>query len=143
MEDAFSLERFVEAQEAVFDTVIGELNAGLKQNHWMWFIFPQLAALGRSPTAAFFGIRSIEEAAAYLDHWVLGPRLYHCVDALLLWADRRSALQIFGQIDALKLRSCLTLFDRVRPGTSFGMALQAFYEGEADERTLALLNAAR
>jgi uncharacterized protein (DUF1810 family) len=109
----------------------------------MWFIFPQLAQLGRSPTAKYFGISSIEEARAYLEHHLLGSRLRQCVEALLPWAGRRTAEQILGSIDGLKLRSSLTLFDLVEVGSVFADGLAAFYAGGRDERTLALLNAQR
>jgi uncharacterized protein (DUF1810 family) len=140
--DPFHLQRFVDAQEGVFPTALAELRAGAKQSHWMWFIFPQLAGLGRSSTAQYYGIRSRDEAVAYLANPLLGPRLHDAVEAILPWADERSAEEILGQIDALKLRSCLTLFDAVEPDGLFGRALAAFYDGP-DERTLALLGDAR
>ena len=124
----------------MFDTALAELKDGSKQSHWMWFIFPQLAGLGHSPTARFYGIRSIEEARAYLGHPLLGPRLRHCVEALLQWAASRSAEQILGPVDALKLRSSMTLFDLVEPNRLFAEALDGFYDGKRDERTLAMLN---
>jgi uncharacterized protein (DUF1810 family) len=138
--DPYNLQRFVEAQDGVFETALAELRAGAKQSHWMWFIFPQLAELGRSPTAKFFGLTSIDEAEAYLDHPLLGPRLRECVEALLPWATRRSAQQIMGGIDAMKLRSSLTLFDRLEPTALFDRALVNFFGGERDELTLALLD---
>jgi uncharacterized protein (DUF1810 family) len=109
----------------------------------MWFIFPQLAQLGRSPTAKYFGISSIEEARAYLEHHLLGSRLRQCVEALLPWAGRRTAEQLLGSIDGLKLRSSLTLFDLVEVGSVFADGLAAFFAEGRDERTLALLNAQR
>ena len=109
----------------------------------MWFIFPQLRGLGHSLAAQHYGIGSLEEARAYLAHAVLGPRLRQCVSALLPWAGRRSAEQILGQVDTLKLRSSMTLFDEVEPEALFAEALGSFYDGRRDERTLALLNAAR
>jgi uncharacterized protein (DUF1810 family) len=139
--DPYNLQRFVDAQESTFDTALTELRAGRKQSHWMWFIFPQLAGLGRSSTAQYYGIGSIEEARAYLTHRLLGSRLRDGVEALLHWADKRSPGEMLGPIDALKLRSCLTLFDTVEPGGLFGRALAAFYDGP-DERTLALLSQA-
>ena len=107
----------------------------------MWFVFPQLAALGRSPTAKFYGIASIEEARAYLAHPVLGARLQQALDAVQPWAERRTAEQIFGSVDAMKLRSCLTLFDLVQPRGIFAAALLNFFAASRDERTLALLSA--
>jgi uncharacterized protein (DUF1810 family) len=142
MSDPFHLQRFVDAQDGVFPTALAELRAGAKQSHWMWFIFPQLAGLGRSSTAQYYGIRSRDEAIAYLANPLLGPRLHDAVEAILLWAHKRSAEEILGSIDALKLRSCLTLFDVIKPDGLFGRALAAFYDGP-DERTLALLGDAR
>lgn len=142
-EDPYDLRRFVDAQNAAYDTAIAELRAGLKRSHWMWFVFPQLAELGRSPAAKFYGIQSIEEAQAYLHHPLLGPRLRECVDVILPWSDRRPASEIFGGIDAMKLRSCLTLFDRIEPDGRFLTAINSCFEGYRDERTLALLNGER
>jgi len=138
MSDPFHLQRFVDAQDGVFPRALAELRAGAKQSHWMWFIFPQLAALGRSSTAQYYGIRSRDEAIAYLANPLLGPRLHDAVEAILPWAGKRSAEEILGQIDALKLHSCLTLFDAIKPDGLFGRALATFYGGP-DERTLALL----
>lgn len=138
--DPFNLQRFVDAQQGTFDAALAEIRAGSKQGHWMWFIFPQLAGLGRSPTAALYAIRSLEEARAYLDHPLLGARLGRCVEALLPWAAARSAEQIFGRIDALKLRSSLTLFDVVEPSGLFAEALASFFDRGPDPLTLALLN---
>ena len=143
MSDPYDLQRFIAAQENSFDAALAELRAGSKQSHWMWFIFPQLAGLGRSPTAQYYGIASLDEARAYLGHPVVGPRLRQCLDALLRWEGRRSPKQILGPTDALKLRSSLTLFDRVEPESRFERALLAFYGGDRDERTLAMLNGAR
>jgi uncharacterized protein (DUF1810 family) len=141
MGDPYNLQRFLDAQNEVLDTVLDELRGGAKQSHWMWFIFPQLAGLGRSSTAQYYGLSSLDEARAYLAHPLLGDRLRECVDALLPWAGKRSAEQILGNVDALKLRSCLTLFDQVAPFGLFAQALGAFCGGEPDGRTLALLNA--
>jgi uncharacterized protein (DUF1810 family) len=109
--DPHNLQHFINAHDGIYETALVELRAGSKQSHWMWFVFPQLAGLGRSPTAQYYGIASIDEARAYLAHPLLGPRLRQCVEALLPWAGRRSPDQILGPIDALKLRSSLTLFD--------------------------------
>jgi len=141
--DPYTLQRFIDAQQAVFETAIAELRAGSKQSHWMWFIFPQLAGLGRSPTAQYYGIASLEEARAYLQHPILGPRLREAIDAILSWAGRRTPEQVLGQIDALKLRSSLTLFDEIERDSLFAQALTGFYGGMSDERTLALLNGGR
>ena len=138
-EDPFQLERFVEAQQPQFDSALGELKAGRKQSHWIWFIFPQLAGLGRSPTAQFYGIRSLLEARAYLAHPVLGDRYREAVRTVRDWADRKTAIEILGDIDALKLRSSLTLFEAASGDPLFADALRAFYGGP-DEATLRLLN---
>jgi len=137
----FDLQRFVTAQDGVFETALRELRAGSKQSHWMWFIFPQLRGLGLSPTAHRYGIASLDEARAYLGHPLLGFRLRECADAIIPWSDRLSAEQILGPIDAVKLRSSLTLFDCAAPESLFAAGLAAFFGGKRDERTLALLNA--
>lgn len=136
--DSFQLHRFVDAQDGVVDTAIAELRNGKKQGHWMWFIFPQLAALGHSPTALFYGIRSIHEARAYLAHPVLGERFRVAVDAILGCAGRRTAAEILGEIDAMKLRSSLTLFEAASGDPLFALALDAFFDSP-DEATLRLL----
>jgi len=141
--DPHNLQRFIDAQDGVYETALAELCAGQKQSHWMWFIFPQLAGLGFSPTAQYYAITSLDEARAYLAHQLLGPRLRECVDAILRWSKERTAEQILGSIDAVKLKSALTLFDAVDPNALFAAGLAAFYGGERDERTLALLNARR
>ena len=143
MADPYNLRRFVDAQEDVFLIALAELRAGLKRGHWMWFIFPQLAELGRSPTAKFYGLTSLAEARAYLAHPTLGARLRQTLEALLHWAGERSPEVIFGAVDAMKLRSSLTLFDRVAPTDVFAKALDAFFAGEPDECTLALISSAR
>jgi uncharacterized protein (DUF1810 family) len=135
----FDLDRFVEAQERVWPTALAELQAGRKRSHWMWFIFPQLAGLGASPMAVHYAIRSAEEARAYLVHPLLGARL-RCGVAAMLAHRRRSAESILGAIDALKFRSSLTLFEAVAPEPAlFAEALDLFYDGGRDERTLELL----
>lgn len=133
------LTRFLDAQRDVYDTALAELRAGTKRSHWMWFVFPQIAGLGQSPTARFYAIRDMQEARAYLAHPLLGGRLAACVAAMLDWSGRRSAETILGGIDAVKLRSSLTLFEAAGGGASFGACLEAFYEGERDPATLALL----
>jgi uncharacterized protein (DUF1810 family) len=140
--DDFQLQRFVDAQQGVFDQALSELRAGRKQSHWMWFVFPQLSGLGRSSNAIFYGLRSADEARAYLAHDLLGPRLQQAAEALLPWAGKSSAREVLGPTDAMKLRSSLTLFDAVEPGGIFGRVLAAFFD-RADERTLALLNERR
>jgi uncharacterized protein (DUF1810 family) len=132
------LERFVRAQDGVYDTALAELRAGRKRSHWMWFVFPQIAGLGSSPAARQYAIRSLDEARAYLDHPVLGPRLREAAGAVLA-VGGRTASDIFGYPDDLKLRSSMTLFARAAgdPGV-FQQVLERYYEGP-DPRTLALL----
>ncbi|MEP7130993.1 MAG: DUF1810 domain-containing protein [Sphingomicrobium sp.] len=137
--DPYNLQRLIDAQQSVFATALSELVAGSKRSHWMWFVFPQLAGLGRSSTAIFYGIGGLDEARAYFEHPLLGARLRQSLEALRAWTDKRSAEQTFGGVDAVKLRSCLTLFDCVSPHDLFATGLAAFFAGEADERTLALL----
>lgn len=139
MTDPYQLQRFVDAQAPVHAQVCAELRAGAKASHWMWFVFPQLRELGRSPTARWYGIGSLAEARAYLQHPVLGPRLHACVELLL--AHRGwSALQILGSPDDLKLRSSLTLFACAAPGDAvFARALAQFFGGAGDPLTLDLL----
>jgi len=138
--DPFNLQRFIDAQGDVYESALAELREGDKKSHWMWFICPQLAALGRSPTAKFFGLASIDEARAYLAHPLLGPRLRECVEALLSWSGSRSAERILGSIDAMKLRSSLTLFDLIEPDGLMGQGLLNFFSGDRDELSLALLH---
>lgn len=134
---AFDLERFVAAQESAPD-FLGELRAGRKTSHWMWFVFPQLAGLGHSSMAQRYAIASLDEARAYLAHPVLGPRLLECVR--LLGAHTGDAESIFGSIDALKLRSSLTLFARAAPTQpEFQQMLERTFDGHADPATDALL----
>ena len=135
----FDLERFVSAQEGVYDGALRELRAGRKSGHWIWFIFPQLVGLGRSEMSRFYGIESIEEARAYLDHPVLGPRLRECVGVVLATSGV-TAEQVFGPLDAMKVRSSMTLFHRAAPdGALFAEVLARFYQGAVDEATDALL----
>ena len=138
--DPFDLQRFVDAQERVYDTVIDELAAGRKRSHWMWFIFPQLRGLGSSPTAVRFGISSADEARAYLAHELLGPRLRECTK-LVARIDGRTAEEIFGWPDDMKLRSSMTLFARAADDNAdFVAVLEKFYSGEEDPATLARLS---
>lgn len=140
MDDPFQLKRFVDAQELVFNTALAELRAGRKQTHWIWFIFPQLRALGRSATAEFYGITSLDEARAYLQHPLLADRLTRATDAVLVHRDR-TAHDIFGSPDDLKFRSSMTLFDAAssHENPRFPIALERYYDGRPDERTLELL----
>ena len=139
MAESFDLERFVLAQSDSYSQALSEIRRGHKRSHWMWFIFPQLAGLGRSETAQYYAIRSIYEARAYLDHPLLGARLIECVTALQDLSDT-TADEVFGAIDAMKLRSSLTLFGHAGGGSLFEAALQRWFAG-ADDATLKLLEA--
>ena len=142
MSESKNLERFVDAQEGVYEDVRAELRAGRKRSHWMWFVFPQLKGLGRSATAARYAIGSIEEARAYLEHPVLGPRLKECTQ-LVIDIDGRPLEDIFGDTDALKFRSSMTLFARAAPDEPlFPAALAKYSNAEPDALTLELLAAA-
>jgi uncharacterized protein (DUF1810 family) len=137
--DQFNLARFVSAQEGSYDVALAEVTRGRKYSHWMWFIFPQLRGLGRSSTAQFYGIGGTEEARAYLDHPLLGPRLIAVCQAALA-VEGRSALEIFGSPDDMKLRSCATLFAQISsPDSVFHKLLDKYYGGQPDARTLELL----
>ncbi|GIX05110.1 MAG: hypothetical protein KatS3mg114_0979 [Planctomycetaceae bacterium] len=137
--DPFRLQRFVEAQQTSYERALQELQAGQKRSHWMWYIFPQLAGLGWSPTSRYYGIQSAEEARAYLQHPILGPRLETCCRVLLTLSGR-TAHEIFGWPDVLKLRSCMTLFAAVAGQDSlFQHVLQRYYAGEADPKTWEML----
>jgi len=135
------LDRFVAAQEPVYDEALAELRRGEKRSHWMWFVFPQLAGLGRSPTAQHFGLAGPDEAADYLAHPLLGVRLRDCTAALLeLPQDDPAA--VLGAVDALKLRSSMTLFAQVGDEPLFQRVLDKYFRGESDELTLELLRTA-
>lgn len=138
---AFDLERFVKAQARSYEDALREIQDGQKVSHWMWYVFPQLAGLGSSPTARLYAIQSLAEAEAYLAHPVLGRRLVECFLAVLAVKDR-SAHDIFGSPDDWKLRSCATLFARVSPPDSvFQRAIDRYFDGEPDAKTLRLLGA--
>ncbi|HEX2322931.1 MAG TPA: DUF1810 domain-containing protein [Streptosporangiaceae bacterium] len=142
LDDQYDLERFVGAQNAhgTYERAAGELRAGFKTSHWMWFVFPQIAGLGQSPTSRQFAISSLPEAAAYLDHPVLGSRLRECAQ-ILADIKGRSADQIFGSIDAMKLRSSMTLFHRAAPDEPlFSQVLTRYFDGIPDHATDALLS---
>ena len=135
-----ALERFVEAQAPVYPTVLAELRAAAKRSHWMWFVFPQLRGLGSSAMAQRYGIADFIEAGAYLRHRVLGPRLAECTGLLLAAPAGLTADAILGEVDAMKLRSCLTLFRAAgRTGDPYDAALSRFFGGEADARTTRML----
>lgn len=139
MHDPFDLERFVQAQAGTYDAALEELRAGAKRSHWMWFIFPQLRALGRSERAIRFGLADLGEARAYFTHPVLGARLRECTE-LVLGVEGRSAHDIFGSPDDLKFRSSMTLFARAAPDEPlFPAALARYYAGAPDPLTEELL----
>jgi uncharacterized protein (DUF1810 family) len=137
--DPYDLSRFVEAQEQSYDRAIAELRAGRKQSHWSWYILPQLRGLGASPMSVRFGIGSLAEAKAYLEHPVLGARLRECV-ATMNAHEGLSAREVLGEIDAMKFRSCLTLFaEATKTDQEFAQALARYFSGKPDGATLALL----
>lgn len=140
MADTSDLDRFITAQENVIADVLAELHAGQKRSHWMWFVFPQLRGLGTSATAQRFGIADIAEARAYLEHPLLGRRLFACTD-IVLSTERRTLQQIFGTPDDMKFISCMTLFALAsgNPQSAFRVALDQYVGGALDPRTLALL----
>lgn len=140
--DPHDLNRFLFAQEGIYDQALREIKNGRKQSHWMWFVFPQFDGLGYSPTSKHYSIKSLEEAKAYLIHPVLGKRLLECVETVLA-VEGRSAHDIFGSPDEMKLQSCATLFAYVSPAESvFGRLLEKYFSGEPDYKTLRLLNIA-
>lgn len=134
------LQRFVEAQDRVYESVCNELALGEKTSHWMWFIFPQMKGLGQSPKAKYYGLESADEGLRYWQHPVLGPRLLACTK-LTLAQPNTAARDIFGTPDDLKFKSCMTLFVQVAPQEPvFKQALTRFFGGKADESTLKLLS---
>lgn len=141
MADPFHLQRFVDAQAAEYREVLAELRAGRKRSHWIWYIFPQLQGLGRSSASEYYGIGSIEEGRAYLRHPVLGPRLIECTE-LVNRIESSSVDEIFGYPDNLKFRSSMTLFAQAaKEGSVFLAALEKYFGGEQDARTVELLHA--
>ncbi len=139
MDDRFHLQRFVDAQQPVYDTVLSELHDGRKRSHWMWFIFPQISGLGHSVTSQTFALSSLAEAAAYLAHPTLGPRLRECA-ALVASIEGRSVDEIFDYPDDLKFHSSMTLFAHAAPREPvFAACLEKYFGGQRDSRTLARL----
>ena len=139
--DPYDLGRFVRAQQGDYERALAEIRSGRKRSHWMWYIFPQLQGLGFSATSRRYAIKSLDEAKAYLTHPVLGPRLIACCEAAL-GVTGRSALQVFGAPDDMKLRSSATLFERVAPvGSVFEQVLEKYFGAERDQVTLRLLDA--
>lgn len=137
-QDNHNLDRFVEAQEYSYPIALGELREGRKRSHWMWYIFPQLKYLGHSYNSQFYGISGIEEATVYLQHPVLGPRLREVSEAILN-LPTTDPREVFGGIDALKLRSSMTLFDRTSPDDIFSRVLDKYFSSRRDPRTLKIL----
>jgi uncharacterized protein (DUF1810 family) len=138
-DDPYDLRRFVRAQEADYPRALSEIKDGRKRTHWMWYIFPQFDGLAFSSTSKHYAIKSLAEAKAFLDHPTLGPRLLECAEAVVGVEDR-SASEIFGSPDDLKLRSCATLFACVLPpGSVFDRLLAKYYRGERDGKTIQLL----
>jgi uncharacterized protein (DUF1810 family) len=136
MKTEVDLDRFLDAQREDYERALAEIKRGRKQSHWMWYIFPQLAGLGFSGTAKFYGIKDLSEASEYLVHPILGPRLVE-ISAAMLQVEGKTANQILGSPDDLKLRSCMTLFSLVQPTNSVFLAvLDKYYGGEPDEKTL-------
>jgi uncharacterized protein (DUF1810 family) len=141
--DSFDLNRFVEAQSGGYEQVLTELRRGRKRGHWIWYILPQMRGLGLSSMSSRYGIRSLDEAKAYVAHPVLGPRLRDCVEAVGTHKGL-SATQVFGSLDAMKFRSCLTLFAEAEgPDSVFARALGQFFDDQRDPRTLELLGRVR
>ncbi|MGN6353690.1 MAG: DUF1810 domain-containing protein [Parafilimonas sp.] len=133
------LERFVEAQQAEYNIALNEIKNGKKETHWMWYIFPQVLGLGFTSVSMEYGIKDLDEAAAYLNHPVLGPRLIE-ISNVLLTLDTDNAREIFGGSDAVKLRSSMTLFSLVpKADKVFELVLEKFFKGRKDEKTLQLL----
>ena len=133
------MERFIEAQERHYQLALTEVQAGKKQSHWVWYIFPQMRGLGRSYFAHMYGIRDREEAEEYLNQEVLGKRLRE-ITAALLAHEERTAEEIFGNLDAMKVKSCMTLFDIIRPEDIFSEVLRRFYGNTRCEITIAMLS---
>lgn len=142
-DDPRHLSRFVGAQQGAYDSALSELARGRKRGHWIWFVFPQLRGLGSSGRANHYGLAGIDEARAYLAHPVLGPRYHEAVAAALTWAPKLTPQALMGDLDAMKLRSSLTLFELAAgQGGLMSQALDTLFEGRRDEATLRMLKAA-
>ena len=138
-QDPFNLQRFLDAQKNDYADALREIKQGYKQSHWIWFIFPQMRGLGMSYMAEYYGISSIEEARAYLDHPTLRARLLEISTALLKHKGKSTAYEILGTIDAIKVRSSVTLFDHIMPHAIFAKVLDAFYNSQRDEKTTQMI----
>lgn len=137
--DTYNLDRFLQAQEDIYESVITDLKNGNKKSHWMWYIFPQIKGLGLSPLSVKYSLSSLEEAREYLKHPILGPRLRECT-TILLKLNGKSAIQIFGNLDALKLKSSMTVFSVAEKGENiFDSLIDKYFEGSKDLRTLELM----
>lgn len=136
------LERFIEAQDSygTYGAALQEMRNGQKRSHWIWYVFPQLKGFGRSYNSNYYGIDDVEEAKAYLNHPVLGERLKEITSVLLTHTDEDVVTLMGSYIDAIKLRSCMTLFDSISPNDIFGQVLDVFYEGKRDNKTLSKIN---
>ena len=137
-QDLFNLDRFISAQQGVYDRVLAELRDGQKRSHWMWYVFPQFQGLAQSNTSRYYAIKTREEAIAYLQHPVLGKRLRECTEAVTN-IEGKSVSEIFGYPDDLKLKSSMTLFSSVASDPLFDRVLDKYFQGEEDEKTLQLL----
>jgi uncharacterized protein (DUF1810 family) len=138
-EDPYGLSRFLDAQKESYATAVSELRLGKKSTHWIWYVFPQVDGLGFSETTKHYSIKSLAEARAYVEHPILGARLKECV-GILLSTQGLDAEEIFGEVDTLKLRSCMTLFDFAAPNEDvFSSALERYFQGLRDETTLKIL----
>lgn len=135
VQDKYDISRFIEAQESIYPIALRELQEGRKRSHWMWYVFPQLKGLGHSYHSRFYGLSGVDEASEYLAHPILGQRLRE-VSKTILNLPTHSALGIFGDIDSLKLRSSMTLFDIVSPNDIFANVLEKYFNGERDNRTI-------
>ena len=143
MDDPYGLSRFIEAQDTDYEQALAEIRSGRKRSHWMWYVFPQFTGLGSSPTSSHYAIKSRDEAEAYLSHPILGRRLVECAEAVVQIRDR-SALEVFGSPDDMKLRSSATLFASLSPeGSVFHRLIDQHFDGRRDDRTIELMGPAR
>ena len=141
IDDPFDLRRFVQAQEGAYESALSELKLGQKRSHWMWYIFPQIDGLGRSAMAKHYAIKNVEEARGYVNHPVIGARLLECTETVL-GIEGRSVAEIFGFPDDMKFKSSMTLFEYIsEPDSIFALALDKFFSGDRDDKTLQLLEA--